>query len=657
MSEFLMRYIFAFCLIACHSINIDADSINVVDIGGDSAITGQSSFNGPAGLIVDQGGNVIIADTKNHAIKSLSLNGTISLLLGSLMDPVVLDDPRSTPQSLLFPMGLAFDSLQNILIADYGRHSIKRLNKITGEVSIVAGDTQGYLDGPDTIARFNFPTAIRVDENDNIYVTDFLNNCIRKIAASGHVSTFAGSSIVGFVDGAGTFAQFNGPTGIAVDNQHHIIYIADFNNHAIRKILLSTGAVETIAGRNDAGYLDGSATASLFRNPFGLALTNSNSILYISDYGNNFIRIIDISANLVETLPIGNISVTAFRKPAGLALDSSGHIYVADSGNNRIRKIVICSASSQFYDKDASCVVPGAINCPLGEEAVRFRTQCAPCLAGWFRPSFDFQNCIECPQGAICTATQLKCGFGYTPSKQHQFSCDKCADGYIKTAISNIECAPCLGGAYSNENNTECILCPKGTYKLISKNRCDKCLIGFESNNGRTGCIACNTPKYYRPTLESDDCIECPDGAFCSATDFKCKDGYEINASGKGCLQIRSNSTTDTMMGLTVFEITVIALGTFLLTTLLGLFVLYQNRLREIKDNKKKMEFYELYSKQAEMANSRMVLNNPFTNNAPADLRIKTSPPASVYNSQQVTPMTATMPDTTAVRWSISMNK
>ena len=136
---------------------------------------------------------------------------------------------------MTIPTGVAVDSSGNVYVADNGNHRIRKITS-AGEVTTLAGSgTDGHHDAAGTAAQFNNPTGVAVDSSGIVYVADTRNHSIRKITSEGVVSTFAGSGTAGFANGTGTEAQFNYPTGVAVDSSGNL-YVADNNNNRIRKI-------------------------------------------------------------------------------------------------------------------------------------------------------------------------------------------------------------------------------------------------------------------------------------------------------------------------------------------------------------------------------------------------------------------------------------
>ncbi len=204
----------------------------------------------------------------------------------------------------------------------------------------------GSANGTGSAARFNFPNGVATDAAGNVYVADSSNHVIRKITPAKVVTTLAGSAeTFGSVDGTGSAARFFFPVGVAADAAGNI-YVADSNNHAIRKIT-PAGVVTTLAGLlGSSGNADGTGGAAHFNFPQGVAVDGGGNV-YVADSGNNTIRKITRTRS-VTTLAgqpgssgsnNGTGDAARFNFPVGIAVNGAGTVYVADTNNSTIRKI------------------------------------------------------------------------------------------------------------------------------------------------------------------------------------------------------------------------------------------------------------------------------------------------------------------------------
>jgi hypothetical protein len=297
-------------------------------------------FHDPCGITTD-GTNLYVMDEGNNDIRKVVIaTGVVTTLAGSTTNGHA--DGTGIAASFNDPWGITTDGT-NLYVADDGNNEIRRIVIATGAVTTLAGSTtRGNADGTGAAASFNQPSGITTD-GTNLYVAEMGNNEIRKIViATGAVTTLAGSTTAGHADDTGTAASFSGPADITTDGTN--LYVVEYQNNEIRKIVIATGAVTTLAGSTTAGHADGTGAAASFSGPTGITTDGTN--LYVAECSNGEIRCIVIATGAVTTLAgsttAGSVDGTGaaarFNEPYDITTDGT-KLYVADNGNNEIREI------------------------------------------------------------------------------------------------------------------------------------------------------------------------------------------------------------------------------------------------------------------------------------------------------------------------------
>jgi len=310
-------------------------------------------FNLPDGIAVDSGGNLYVADSKNHTIRKLTLTGTnwVVTTLAGTAGSIGSADGAGADARFAGPGALSVDSAGMLYVLDVENGTIRKVTP-NGMVTTLAGLTglYGSADGPGSTARFTGPSAVAVDSGGNVYVADRVNHTIRKVTPAGELTTLAGlAGSGGYANGTGALARFDGPAGVAVDSAGNV-YVADTFNFVVRKVT-PTGVVTTLAGlaTADADSVDGTGSNARFSYPHGVAVDSKGNV-YVAESPYNSIRKVTPNG-VVTTLagPGGNGgtpgsadgigSAARFLFPEAVAADSAGSVYVADTWNHTIRKI------------------------------------------------------------------------------------------------------------------------------------------------------------------------------------------------------------------------------------------------------------------------------------------------------------------------------
>lgn len=325
---------------------------------GDGDLASRSLLNAPYAMAVDLQGNQYIADRDNHRVRKIDANtGLISTLAGTGESGYSGDGGLATLAKLNKPVGITTDLAGNVYIVEEANHCLRKVDGQTGIISTVAGDgIAGYTGdgGSARNARFTTPWSVVIDKNDNIYIADRGNYCIRRISTnSGNISTIAGTGVEGdFGDGGlAKNSQFKHLAGLAVDVANNL-YICDTYAYKVRKINTSTGLISTIAGTGSYGlfFRDGSsATRSKLAFPAGIAL-DSKGNMYITDQERSSVYRVNLQSNKIWLFAgsrdrgyygDGGLATKArLGDPRGIAIDANQHIYIVDAQYSNVRKLV-----------------------------------------------------------------------------------------------------------------------------------------------------------------------------------------------------------------------------------------------------------------------------------------------------------------------------
>ena len=341
---------------------------------GDGGLATVAGLNSPSGTAFDHAGNLYIADTYNNRVRKITAGtGIITTVAGTGIAGYSGNGTSAINAQLNWPVALAFDSANNLYIADSYNYAVRRVDAVTGIITNYAGNgTLGY--SGDTAlaasAQLSNVEGIAFDAANNLFIADSGNNAVRKVNAStAIISTVAGNGTAGYSGDSGPAASalLNNPEGLAVDSAGNV-YIADINNNAVRAINAITLSISTVAGDGTGagGYVGdgGPATSAQLFGPMSVALDSSGN-LYIADNQNSVIREVASSNQAISTVagngsfctPLsgdgGPATSAGFCNPTGVSVDSGGNLYIADSLAQRIREVTVAGVQPA-----ASAAVP-----------------------------------------------------------------------------------------------------------------------------------------------------------------------------------------------------------------------------------------------------------------------------------------------------------
>ena len=302
---------------------------------GDGGPAVRARLDLPIDLTVDGSGNLFIVDARNHRIRRVNTSGIITTVAGIGESGFSGDGEPAVRAWLYYPLGIAFDKLGNLYIADRGNHRIRRVDT-AGTITTVAGTGEGGFSGdggPAVRARLDLPTHVALDNSGNLYIADTLNQRIRRVDASGTITTVV--------------TGIHHPRGMAVDGSGNL-YIADTWRNRIRQVDAS-GTITTFAGTGEPGYSGdgGPAVEARLDKPGDVAVDGSGN-LYIADTFNSRIRQVDTTGTITTIAGIGRgidnggtgpATEAVLNTPRGVAVDDSGNVFIADTILDRIKRV------------------------------------------------------------------------------------------------------------------------------------------------------------------------------------------------------------------------------------------------------------------------------------------------------------------------------
>ena len=322
--------------------------------GGDGGPATEAKLDWPSGVALDAYGNVYIADQENERIRKVDAEGIISTFAGSgsFWYEGEENGIPATEARLNWPTGVAVDEAGNLYIADSVNGIIRKVNT-DGIITTIAGS--GRISGPEAVdendvgdggpateAKLDWPTALAVDAEGNVYIADSENHRVRRVSIQGTITTIAGTGEGGFAGDGGPAAeaQVSRPSGIALDDEKGCLYIADTGNNRVRRVDLLEGIITTVA---DEG-VDAPAADAQLAAPRGVALDTDGN-LYVADTSNHQIRRLDADGRMTPVAGASGIgdggpaATARLFGPRGVTVAADGSIYISDTRHNRVRQV------------------------------------------------------------------------------------------------------------------------------------------------------------------------------------------------------------------------------------------------------------------------------------------------------------------------------
>jgi trimeric autotransporter adhesin len=318
-------------------------------IGGDGGMATDCSLQTPVGVVVDGAGNFYICERDAHRVRKVTVDGAITTFAGTGVAGFSGDGGPATSAMLNSPYCIALDAAGVVYIGDVS--TVRKVNT-AGIISTVAGNGVvgfGGDSGPATLAQLNGPSGLTIDHSGNIIIADKKNHRLRRVGADGIITTIAGTGSVSYngENIPATAANLYEPSGVTIDATGNL-FVLEYINPRVRKIATS-GIITTIAGNGTTGYSGdgGLATLAAFDRPIGIVCDKYGDV-YIGATFNNRIRKVSTSGLITSVagngLPGsagdgGAATAAQLYAPTGVAIDPAGNLFVCSFYADKVRKI------------------------------------------------------------------------------------------------------------------------------------------------------------------------------------------------------------------------------------------------------------------------------------------------------------------------------
>ena len=317
----------------------------------------QTSLSQPFGICTGPDGALYVCEVGSHMIRRIDLgSGEMTTIAGCGQKGYSGDGGPATLAELNEPYEVRFDRLGNLLFVEMQNHVVRRVDRMTGMITTIAGTgVAGFSGdgGPANAAQMNQPHSIALDNEGRLYICDIRNHRIRMVdPSSGVITTFAGTGEkLTTTDGASLAGTpLNGPRALDFDGRHSL-YVALREGNAIFRIDLISGTLDHLAGTGRSGYSGdgGPATEAELAGPKGVSLAPSGD-LYFADTESHTVRVLRKQSGIVETVigngqpgdgPEGAARECRLNRPHGVFVSGDGWLYVGDSSNHRVRKMKV----------------------------------------------------------------------------------------------------------------------------------------------------------------------------------------------------------------------------------------------------------------------------------------------------------------------------